>query len=108
MTYPTTDRLAQLQKLHEADPSDPFCTYGIGMEHAKAGRRDEAIAWFERTLTTEPTYCYAYYQLGKTMAEAERPAEARDALERGIEAAIKAGDQHASEELTALLETITG
>jgi tetratricopeptide (TPR) repeat protein len=102
-----TDRLTQLQKLHDADPADPFCTYGIAIEHAKAGRRDEAVTWLEKTIAADPAYCYAYYQLGKTLAEMERPADARAALERGLDAAARSGDQHARDELAALLETIT-
>lgn len=102
-----TDRLAQLQKLHAVDPADPFCAYGIGIEHAKAGRRDEAAAWFEKTIAADPAYCYAYYQLGKTLAEMDRPADARAALERGLDAAARGGDQHARDELAALLETIS-
>ncbi len=103
-----TDRLTQLRKLHDADPADPFCTYGIGIEHAKAGHTDQAIVWFEKTLAADPGYCYAYYQLGKVLAEADRLAEARETIERGIDAAAKAGDGHATDELTALLDAITG
>jgi tetratricopeptide (TPR) repeat protein len=101
------DRLTQLQKLHAADPADPFCTYGIGIEHAKVGRRDEAVAWFEKAIAADPAYCYAYYQLGKTLAEMDRPAEARSALERGLDAAARSSDAHARDELAALLETIS-
>ncbi len=38
------DRLEQLTKLHEADPSDPFCTYGIALEHANTQNRPKSLS----------------------------------------------------------------
>ena len=37
---PASDRLAQLMRMLETDPSDAFCLYGIAQEHAKAGRHE--------------------------------------------------------------------
>ncbi len=100
------DRLEQLTKLHEADPRDPFCTYGIALEHAKADRHDEAIRWLDQTLTLDPQYCYAYFQKGRLFIERGDETVARDVLNQGIQAAVNAGDEHARNELSELLASL--
>ncbi len=105
----TADRLAKLEKLHAADPADPFCTYGIALEHAKAGRIDDALAWLDKTVELDPHYCYAYFQKGKLLSTRGAPgddAAARKILEAGITAATEAGDAHAREEIAELLDSI--
>ena len=101
-----SDRLEQLVKLHTSDPADPFCTYGIALEHAKADRADQAIHWLDETLRLDSSYCYAYYQKARVLSEAGRSQEARQVVGAGLAAAKKAGDQHASEELAQLLDTL--
>jgi len=100
------DRLDQLVKLHEADPADPFVTYGIALEHAKADRPDEALAWLDKTLSLDAGYLYAYFQKAKALGELGEDAAARAAAERGIEKAAEAGDDKALSELTDLLESL--
>lgn len=101
-----SERLPQLQKLYEVDPNDPFLTYGIALEHAKAGDADEALSWLDRTIAIEPRYAYAYFQKGKLLADMDRTAEARTVLQDGIAQAREAGEAHAVEELTGLLESL--
>ncbi|MFW6059186.1 MAG: tetratricopeptide repeat protein [Phycisphaeraceae bacterium] len=104
-----TERLAQLEKLYEADPDDPFVPYGIALEHAKTGDHDAALHWLDRTLEIDVDYCYAWYQKGRILDEAGRPDEARAALQQGITQAKQTGTPdslHAAEEMQALLETI--
>jgi tetratricopeptide (TPR) repeat protein len=99
-----TDRMTELERLHRADPKDPFCTYGIALEHAKAERLEEALAWFDQTLALDSRYCYAYYQKAKSLLELGRGVEARAVLQAGIKTALEAGDQHAHSEIKTLLE----
>ena len=100
------ERLEQLLKLYEADPSDPFLTYGIALEHAKAGRHDEAVVWLDKTLALDGQYCYAYYQKARMYSETGRDEQARQAVEAGMAAAKLAGDEHAHSELAELLASI--
>ena len=100
-----SDRLTQLQKLHAADPSDPFCTYGIALEHAKAKRLDEALPWLDRTLALDANYFYAYFQKGKILSELGRTDEARAALQTGLKASQRT-DAKAAGEIAALLESL--
>jgi tetratricopeptide (TPR) repeat protein len=106
---PMSERLTQLLKLHEADPADPFCTYGIALEHAKAGRSDEAIQWLDRTLGLDERYCYAYYQKARVLAQDGQDEAARQVLRHGIEVARAAATPdslHAAQEMSDLLQSI--
>ncbi len=104
-----TDRLNQLRKLHELDPADPFCTYGIALEHAKAQRNEEALTWLDKTLALDASYFYAYYQKGSILAEMGQHAQAQAVLKYGIAEARKVtgGEaRHAADEMTTLLDSI--
>ena len=104
-----SDRLAQLEKLYETDPSDPFVPYGIALEHAKAGETDTALRWLDTTLEADANYVYAWYQKGRVLADAGRGDEARQVLQQGIDQAQRAATPetlHAAEEMQGLLETI--
>ena len=103
------DRLSQLTALHEADPSDPFLTYGIALEHAKVHRFEEQVQWLDRTLELDREYAYAYYQKAKAYSELGKEAEARSVLETGIHVARQSTNPdaaHAAQEMQELLETI--
>lgn len=101
-----SERLEQLEKLYEADPTDPFLTYGIAIEHAKAEESDQAIRWLKKTLEIDPLYCYAFYQQAKIFSEQGDNAQARHVLEKGMVAAKQASDDHAHSEMAELLETL--
>ena len=99
-------RLIQLQKLHAADPRDPFLTYGIALEHAKAGAFDDAITWLDNTLLIDPKYCYAYFQKSKMLSEKGEEEAAKAVLREGMAVAQTAGDAHAASEMAQLLESM--
>lgn len=101
-----TDRLAQLTKLHEADPADPFLTYGIALEHAKTEDFAQAIVWLDRTLEVDGNYCYAFYQKARALSELGDDEAARKVLVEGMAAAVRARDDHARSEMAELLATL--
>lgn len=103
---PMSSRLAELERLLRNEPNDPFLRYGLGMEHKKAQRLDEALDWFARTLEADPTYCYAYYQQGQVHESRGDSEAARAAYEQGITIARQCNDQHAAEEMQAALELL--
>ena len=105
MSHMTADRLKQLTRLYEADPADTFVCYGIGLEHAKHGRLDEAIEWLDKTLDLDAHYCYAYFHKAKLLSEAGDLATARAVLEAGSRMAQEAGDDHARSEIEELLKS---
>lgn len=101
------DRLQKLLGMHAADPVDPFCTYGIAQEHARAGRGAEAVAWYDRTIALDASYCYAYFHKARALEELGREDEARQALREGVAAARAANDAHALSELGGYLDQLT-
>lgn len=101
------ERLAQLLKLHAADPADPFCLYGIAQEHARAGRHEEALGWYDRTLAADPAYCYAYFHKARSLEDLDRIDDACAVLRAGAEAARRAGDGHALSEIRGYLDQLT-
>jgi tetratricopeptide (TPR) repeat protein len=98
-------RLAQLHKLHNADPTDPFLTYGIALEVSKTGAYDEAIAWLDKTLAIDAKYCYAYFQKAKMLSAKGDDDAARTVLKTGIGIAQTA-DAHAASEMSELLASL--
>jgi tetratricopeptide (TPR) repeat protein len=101
-----SDRLAQLEKLLEREPTDPFLLYGVAMEHKKAGRTADAIEFFDRTIAADAGYCYAFYQLGQTYEQMGDVARAKKAYEDGIAAARVKGDDHALSEIEGALSML--
>lgn len=98
--------IAQLERLLQADPNDAFVLYGLAQEHAKTGDVTKAVEFYDRCLGADPKYCYAYYHKAKTLADADRTAEAVHVARHGIEAAKSCNDDHALSELSALLDQL--
>lgn len=98
-------RLEELMKLHQIDPNDTFCMYGIALEHAKFDHHDQAVHWLDQTLRVDPQYCYAYYQKAKSWLALGQEQAARETLRIGMETARQANDDHAYEEMAQLLAT---
>ncbi len=102
----SNDRLTQLRNLLESDPHDAFCMYGIAMEHSKTGCHQEAIAWFNRTIETDPSYCYAWLHKARCQYDSDDPIGASQTLKDGIKQAKELGDQHAADEMGVFLQNI--
>lgn len=95
-----------LQQILAQNPQDSFARYGLAMEYSKAGDIETALAEFNTLLEKNPCYIAGYQMAAQMLASAERADEARRYLQRGIEAAQQAGNQHARSEMEALLEEI--
>ncbi len=106
MTTSNNDRLSQLRNILESDPHDAFCMYGMGMEYANAGSHQEAIAWFDRTIETDPAYCYAWFHKAKSQDNLGDQAGAIQTLEDGIAQAKTHGYQHAADKMGGFLQSI--
>lgn len=100
------ERLEQLLKLHRAEPNDPFCTYGIALEHGKAGQYDQAVQWLDKTLAMDGHYHYAFFQKAKMLSELGDNEAARQVLRAGISAATDGHDEKALGEMEELLSSI--
>ncbi len=96
--------LAQLEALLIAEPNDTFVLYGLAQEHAKAGHVAKSIEFYDRVLTLDPHYCYAYFHKAKVQYDAGNQENAISTVQGGIEAARKTGDMQALRELSGLLD----
>jgi tetratricopeptide (TPR) repeat protein len=101
-----SDRLEQLQKLYETDPSDPFVPYGIALELGKTEAYDQAVAWLDSALQIDPHYHYAYFQKAKMLSAAGRADEAKQVIDQGMVKAAEAGNEKARGELEELLASL--
>lgn len=100
--------MEQLQKLHAADPSDADVLYMLAQEHAKAGRYDEAVAWYDRCLEADASYHYAFYHKARAQQSAGDDAGAIATLKAGFARARSAGDAKATSEIGAFLDELGG
>lgn len=102
------NRRAQLEALVQANPGQAFARYGLAMDLASAGESDAALEQFRILHDQHPDYAAAFQQAGQLLLGLERPEEARDVLQRGLDAARRSGDVHAAGEMQALLGEIGG
>lgn len=101
------DKIAALNEILTADPTNAFARYGLGMEHVGQGQTDAALAEFATCLQHNPDYVPAYQMAAQTLARANRSEEAVPLLQQGLAAAQRTGNTHAASEMQALLDDLT-
>ncbi len=82
-------------------PDDSFLLFAVAKEYEGQGRDAEALTYYQRLLTTDPTYVGLYYHLGKLYERAAQIQEAWKTYTEGMAVARQAGDRHALSELAA-------
>ncbi|MCR9161965.1 MAG: tetratricopeptide repeat protein [Nannocystaceae bacterium] len=97
-----------LRTLAAAKPDDPFPTYGLAMELTKQGADDEAREAFAGLVARHPDYVPTYLMFGNLLAKLGQRDEARSIYDAGIEAAGRAGDDHARGELEGARAELAG
>jgi Flp pilus assembly protein TadD len=96
----------ELRKFVEMSPGDPFPHYGLAMQLRSEGRLDDAIAAFAELVARFPAYVPGHQQLGISLQNAGRTDDARAAYRAGVDAAKKAGNLHAAEEMEGAIEAL--
>ncbi len=91
--------ISDLEKLLGTPRDGALLRYSLGLEYAKAGDRERAIAHLREAVTRDPLYSAAWKMLGKTLVDADRKDEALQAYRQGIAAAAKRGDKQAGKEM---------
>ncbi len=99
-----SNRLSQLEAMHAAEPDDCFVTYALAQEYAKLDQHDEAVRWYDKTLTLNPDELYAYFHKARSLGELGEDDAAAAALELGLKRAQALGDSKAADEIEALLD----
>ena len=97
------DRIATFRSFISKTPQDPFPRYGLAMECVNAGDVAAAERNFRELLQRNADYVPAYLMFAQMLAKESRPDDAREVLNKGIAAAVKAGNDHARSEMESLL-----
>jgi predicted Zn-dependent protease len=103
MTEPNKSRRRKLEDFLAKNPNDAFTRYGIALECVREGDLPSAEFHFKTLLESNPDYVPAYQMYAQTLAQNQRPDDAKSVLTEGIKAAIRQGNQHARSEMEGLL-----
>ena len=95
----TSPAIAGLEKLLGTPRDGALLRYSLGVEYAKAGDRERAIAFLRDALARDPRYSAAWKALGVALAQAGRDEEALAAFREGVAAAQSKGDRQAEKEM---------
>jgi Flp pilus assembly protein TadD len=96
-------RMQQIQEMLAQEPNDPMLRYMVAMEHVSQGDDESAVRCFRELIGLAPQYIPAYMQAGQALVRLNRSDDARPVFEQGIAAAERGHDQHALEEMRAML-----
>jgi tetratricopeptide (TPR) repeat protein len=101
------NREDQLKRLLAQDPDDAFLLYALAQEYAKDGNHSGAVACYDRCLTSDESYCYAYYHKARSQQALGDLAGAVATLRSGLDQARAAGDEKAASEIEGLLDMLS-
>lgn len=101
------DRIEQLKKFIEQNPSDSFLKHALALEYIKLGDDETARGLFEELLANNPGYVGSYYHLGKLFERNGNEQKAIEWYEKGMHIAKEKGEQHAFGELRGAWEELT-
>ncbi len=100
------DKVAGLREILALDPKNSFARYGVAMELAGRGDTAAAIAEFDKLLKNDPEYTAGYFMAAQTLACAGSKAEAIERLKAGISCAARNANNHALNEMQAMLDEL--
>jgi tetratricopeptide (TPR) repeat protein len=103
---PEINRLRMLTEFLQQNPDDAFARYGLAMEYSKAGQTAQALAEFDKLLERHPDYSNGYFMAAQLLERSGRTPEARQMLEKGVEAARRTGNKHALSEMAGMLDEL--
>lgn len=99
-------RREKLEALLAEDPDDPFLNYALALQCVSDGNPQEGGERLGKLIHRDPDYVAAYLQLGQILEGLGQTDQSRDVFHRGIEAARRAGDDHAESEMRGFLSQI--
>jgi predicted Zn-dependent protease len=106
MTGQNKTRRQKLEEFLASNPNDAFSRYGIALDCMREGDLAAADSHFRTLLETNPDYVPGYQMYAQMLAENHRVDEAKSALAKGIDSAIRQNNQHARSEMEALLQDL--
>lgn len=98
-------RLAELEKMLESNPDDPFLIYAMAREYEQRQATMQAILMYELLINDHTLYIPTYYHYAKLLFSAGNRNEAINLLHKGIEYGLKEKEMHAVSEMRAILSS---
>jgi len=102
------NRRQKLEAMLADSPDDTFLQYALALQFAAEGDDTGADEKLSTLLEQDAHYVPAYFQLAQIVVRKGETDRARQLLTRGIEAARRAGDDHAEGEMRGFLEQLAG
>lgn len=106
MTEQKKTRRQKLEEFLAQNPTDAFTLYGLALECIKDGNFPAAESHFRILIQSNPDYVPGYQMYAQSLAQNDRADDAKSILTQGIQAATRAGNQHARSEMEALLSEL--
>jgi Tfp pilus assembly protein PilF len=100
------NRIEKLLEFLQQSPGDSFLMHALALEYIKTGEEASARELFEALLEKNPDYVGSYYHLAKLLERTGAREQALQVYERGMQAAGKAGDRHALNELRSAYDDL--
>lgn len=97
-------RIQALRSMLERNPNDPRAHFGLATEYEKLELWDAAVEELQQYLALAEDQGNAWGRLGKAFRKAGRDAEAREAYQRGVQAAKTHGHPSMAAEFEEMLE----
>ncbi|WP_263143662.1 tetratricopeptide repeat protein [Pseudomonas sp. RIT-PI-AD] len=98
--------LQSLENLLAKGTDNALLRFGLGKGYLDAGDAAQAALHLRRCVEQDPAYSAAWKLLGKALQADDDPAGAREAWQRGLEAAQARGDKQAEKEMTVFLRKL--
>ncbi len=102
----TNPRLDSFRQMVARNPANALARFGLANEAMKAGLHEEAREHLVHYLAVHDDEGNAYGRLADALVQLGRPAEAREALQRGIAASRRHGHPSMAAEFEARLEEL--
>lgn len=100
------ERIQKFKKLLEKNPANPLVHYSLANEYFKLNRYEETIETINTYLKLKDDEGAAYRILGHCYTELGMQDSAKDAYEKGIQAASRHGHPDMAEEFRDYIESL--
>lgn len=99
-------RREKIEAMLADDPTDTFLRYSLAMELRSEADHVNSLRALAELTAEDPPYVPAFFMSAQQLVELSRLDEAREMLQRGIQAANGQGDAHAAAEMSELLHSL--
>jgi predicted Zn-dependent protease len=100
-----TSRIEVFEQMLAGDPGNTMVMFGLAKEYEKAGDEEKLIATLERYLASADDEGNAFGMLARAYERTKQSDKAREAFQRGRDAATAHGHPGMAEEYKNILES---